>query len=249
MRVLDSHCHLGKNSLFDKPSAFLEDFKKLNRKYNARFIPSIATPSNFQDLKEKTQELIRIVAENKIFAGICFWAVDKYWKESQTLLQGIPVGMIKMIKIMNPWEKQKLKDSKGNQKIIELAIEHRIPVYVHVYYDKEREIFEKLARQHYDCTFILGHLGNANPVEEDKMKYVMKIMDENKNVFIETSGLSYVNTLEPLARLFSERILFGSDFPGRYFSAQLIAIQESTIDEVTKRKILNDNATKLFLIT
>ncbi|MCX7704881.1 MAG: amidohydrolase [bacterium] len=68
-----------------------------------------------------------------------------------------------------------------------------------------------------------------------------------KNVWVDTSGAQPVSgTIEyAVKHLGAERILYGSDVPGRDFSVQLAKIIDAQISEKEKRMILGENTRKL----
>ncbi|MDD5728269.1 MAG: amidohydrolase family protein [Victivallales bacterium] len=126
--------------------------------------------------------------------------------------------------------------------------ELKVPLLQHCWYKTVNKYPEEsdpsdvacLARQFPSVKIIMAHLtGCGHRGVED--------IAECSNVYIDTSGGQPVSGLVEYAvrKLGPERVLFGSDAPGRDIACQLGRIYGAKLDEESRRKILCDNAKEL----
>jgi len=68
-----------------------------------------------------------------------------------------------------------------------------------------------------------------------------------RNVYLDTSGFDPEMGIVEMAveRLGAERVIYGSDAPGRSFAAQVAKVIYADISEADKRLILGENAAKI----
>lgn len=143
--------------------------------------------------------------------------------------------------------------------VMEKALEHRVPVLQHSWYLNMWELqhhpvasrqqmgrsephdVAALARRFPDAQIIMAHL------EGSGIRGILDIA-ECGNVVVDTSGSQpFTGTLEYAVRyLGHERILFGSDLPGRGLGGQLGRIRGAQLPAEAERAILETNARKLF---
>lgn len=97
-----------------------------------------------------------------------------------------------------------------------------------------------LAEKYASVKIVMPHLTGVG---------VRGILDirEHQNIYVDTSGGQPVNTLVEYAisQIGEDRILYGSDIPGRDFTCQIGRILGSNISEAAKRKLLCQNAENL----
>lgn len=117
-------------------------------------------------------------------------------------------------------------------------------------------LVDELAVDHPNVDFIICHLGN--PWIRDCMEVVYK----NKNVYTDISGLvlgNFSDRFESFMRrqlqemleygVEPDKVLFGSDWPLASMESYLDFIEELSIPERERRKIMWDNAARLFRIS
>lgn len=95
-------------------------------------------------------------------------------------------------------------------KLAELCGELDIPFYTHVVFSAAASTkkMEYLAKSFPKTKFIIGHMG-FGPADVDAVQYAK----ENENLFLETSGGSYIIVKHALEELGSTKVIFGSEFP------------------------------------
>jgi hypothetical protein len=94
-----------------------------------------------------------------------------------------------------------------------------------------------LAQRHPDAVFIAAHSGGAN------WEVGLNALQGLSNVYAEVSGCDPTSGFTELAvrLLGAERVIFGSDAPGRSFATQLGKVLGASLDDKTKRLILSGN--------
>ena len=97
-----------------------------------------------------------------------------------------------------------------------------------------------LASRFPDVQMVMAHLGGA------RIKGIQNIRPF-PNIHVDTSGSQPMSELVEYAveALGAERIVYGSDVPGRDFSAQLGRIFGARLSDANRRKILYRNAERL----
>lgn len=140
--------------------------------------------------------------------------------------------------------------------VMEKSLEYQVPVLHHSWYVNTWSMSEAgkihqsgrsephdiadLARRFPEARIIMAHLEGSG---------IRGILDvaECENVWIDTSGSQpFTGTLEfALKTVGSERILFGSDLPGRYLPTQLGRIYGTKMSEQEREQILFKNAEAL----
>lgn len=154
-------------------------------------------------------------------------------------------GNINAIKL---WAEMNARDQKLNALADFLEL-HDIPVLFHCFNNTMGKIFFEsdpsdiavLAGRHPNLRIIMAHLrGCRFRGVQDIKRY--------ENVYMDTSGSgSEDGYLEyALSELGPDRILFGSDYPGRDFAAQMARIDSVELSPEVKNKLFFDNAEKFF---
>lgn len=146
----------------------------------------------------------------------------------------------------------------GAHAIFLKAAELNIPVLIHSWHEEEglpqevldmlmaREmrfpvrIIAELGKRFPDTKFIFAHMGGmwAKALEAAK---------PYPNIYFDTSGFDPERGIieEAVEIVGSERLLFGSDAPGRSYVAQLAKVKYADISKRDKRRILGENAIEL----
>jgi len=135
--------------------------------------------------------------------------------------------------------------------LFELAAKHNAIVLAHSGDPNSwPDDFVELANAHPNVTLILAHLGNGGAAAGDPRLQVQAIQAcRHSNVYVDTSSARSVlsGILEwALDEIGADRILFGTDTPLYSAGMQRARIEFAEISEDDKRKILCDNAQRLF---
>jgi hypothetical protein len=98
----------------------------------------------------------------------------------------------------------------------------------------------ELARRHPDASLICAHTG------ADWERGIRAIRGA-KNIWAEVCGSDPTAGMVEMAvrELGAERVIYGSDFPGRSFASQLAKVYSADIPEPARRLILGDNLRRL----
>lgn len=132
--------------------------------------------------------------------------------------------------------------------LIERIAELQAPILQHTWYktkgnlpgESTSEDLAELARRHPTAKFICGHTGGD-------WRLGIRAVRDVKNIVVDTGGsdptTGFVETA--VRELGPERIVFGSDIPGRSWASQLAKVQGAEVPEAAKRVILRDNLRRL----
>lgn len=173
----------------------------------------------------------------------------------------IQEGAVKGFKLYPGYEPFYPNDSKLDP-VYRVAEEMQVPVMIHsgdtynprgkVKYAHPLHV-DEVAVDHPDVNFVICHIGN--PWIRDCMEVVYK----NNNVYTDISGLvlgNFTDRFEVFMRkqlqemllygVEPENVLFGSDWPISSMESYLEFIEEIKIPERDKRKIMFENAARLF---
>jgi predicted TIM-barrel fold metal-dependent hydrolase len=135
------------------------------------------------------------------------------------------------------------------EKIFNFAAQHDLVVLTHSGDAQSLpEDFVPFANDFPNVKLILAHLGNSP--SDDRMLHAKAIeMSRHGNIYVDTSSAMNIlpNVLETaVKRVGADKILFGSDTPLYFTPMQRVRIEFSDISELDKRKILRENAIRLF---
>ena len=102
------------------------------------------------------------------------------------------------------------------------------------------EDMAELAARHPDANLVMAHAGGL-------WEHGLKAIQPYPNVYIDTSGANpTVGMVETAVRTLGlERVLYGSDAPGRSFASQLAKVEGAGLTTFQKRLILRHNARHL----
>jgi predicted TIM-barrel fold metal-dependent hydrolase len=144
----------------------------------------------------------------------------------------------------------------GGHAIYQAAGRLGVPVLIHGFHEEEGlsadthdelgpghypvRLMAELGRRYPETTFILAHVG---------MMWVkaLQAVRPYPNLCVDVSGFDPERGIVESAvqALGAERVLYGSDAPGRCYAAQLAKVRYADIDERDKRLILGGNAVRL----
>jgi uncharacterized protein len=140
--------------------------------------------------------------------------------------------------------------------LFQKAAELGVPVLIHSWHQEEGlagmasdllgtgyfpvMIMDELGRRYPETTFIFAHAGGM-------WVKAFQAVQPYSNIHVDISGFDPERGIVETAveTLGAERILFGSDAPGRSYVAQLAKVQYADIGEDEKRLILGENAAAL----
>ena len=132
--------------------------------------------------------------------------------------------------------------------IIERAQRYQVPVLQHAWLKTTGNLPQEStpadiaasARRHTGAKLIMAHLYGANPRGLEAIR-------ELPNVVVDTSGgdPEYGMLELAVARIGAERVVFGSDAPGRHFGISLAKVLGAKLPEEVKNAILWNNAVRV----
>ncbi|MBD3291776.1 MAG: amidohydrolase family protein, partial [Armatimonadia bacterium] len=132
--------------------------------------------------------------------------------------------------------------------IAEAAAELDVPLLYHAWYkmvekrpeESDGSDIADLARRHPDTRIIMAHLTGVG-------RRGVQDVEDLPNVWIDTCGGWYDTGLVEYAvsHLGADRVLYGSDYPGRDYSAQVGRVTGADISDADREKILWRNAEAL----
>jgi len=128
--------------------------------------------------------------------------------------------------------------------LVARAVELKAPLLQHTWHkvtgnlpgESTTDDLAELARRHPQAQFICGHSGGD-------WLLGLQALRHSRNVVVETGGFDpTVGYVEMAVReLGAERVIFGSDVPGRSYASQISKVRGAEIEEFEKRMILRDN--------
>ncbi len=132
--------------------------------------------------------------------------------------------------------------------LIARARELKVPIYQHTYLKAGGNLpgestpteLAELARRHPDVPFFCGHAGSDWEVG-------IRAVRDCPNVYLDLSGSDPTAGLTEMAvrELGAERVIFGSDAPGRSFASQLGKVLGAAISGRARSQVLGDNLKRL----
>lgn len=201
------------------------------------------TPSSIQEANTETIELVRMHPDACCGMTYLSAAHDRQFileEIQRTVVEGPSVG----IKL---WIAVNARDERLDP-IMERAAELDIPVLHHSWYKTVDKRFNEstpadmahLAQRHPQTKLIMAHLNGCG------WRGVADIKP-HPNVHVDTSGSQPEHGLVEYAaeELGAERILYGSDAPGRDFACQLGKVLGANLSETEREAILGGNAQRL----
>ncbi len=134
--------------------------------------------------------------------------------------------------------------------IVRRAVELKAPIYQHTYFRAGENLpgesspadLAELARRHPDASLICGHTGND-------WERGIRAIRAARNISTDLSGCDPTAGMVEMAvrELGAERVMYGSDFPGRSFASQLAKVYAADLPEAARRLILGENLRRLLL--
>jgi predicted TIM-barrel fold metal-dependent hydrolase len=132
--------------------------------------------------------------------------------------------------------------------IVRRAVELKAPLLQHTYWRVGENLpgestpadLVELARRHPNASFIGAHTGND-------WERGIRAFRTAKNISAEVSGSDPTAGMVEMAvrELGPERVIYGSDFPGRSFASQLAKVYSADLPETARRLVLGENLRRL----
>ena len=129
--------------------------------------------------------------------------------------------------------------------IAEAAAELDIPILFHAWYKTVESFADEsngadvaaLARRHPDARIIMAHMTGVG-------RRGVQDVEDLANVCVDTSGGWYDSEMVEYAvrRMGEERVIYGSDYPGRDYAPQVGRVEGANLPQEVKEKILWRNA-------
>ena len=134
--------------------------------------------------------------------------------------------------------------------LVTRATELKVPILQHTWHKTTGNLpgesttadLVELARRHPQARFICGHAGGD-------WRLGISAIRNSPNIWVETAGFDPTTGMVEMAvrELGAERVLYGSDVPGRSYASQLAKVRGAGIEEFQRRMILRDNLRGLLL--
>jgi predicted TIM-barrel fold metal-dependent hydrolase len=125
-----------------------------------------------------------------------------------------------------------------------LAAERRIPVLFHTYFGGDSlEAIVNLARKYPSVPLLVGHM-----LQDKSMEAMAELANSFENIYIDLTVPEIYGSVEFFVEAVDviEKIIFGTDFPWGNCHFRVGAVVYARISEEQKRKILGENAARLF---
>jgi predicted TIM-barrel fold metal-dependent hydrolase len=129
----------------------------------------------------------------------------------------------------------------------EVAAERGIPVLFHTYFGGDSlEAIVNIARKYPAVPLLVGHM-----LQDKSMEAMAEMTNAFENIYIDLTVPEIYGAVEFFVEAVDdiERIIFGTDFPWGNCHFRVGAVIYARISEKQKRKILGENAARLFGIS
>jgi hypothetical protein len=248
--IIDSHLHIAYINIKKEIETLIHNMKLVGVDKTCLMPNRAAVPqfyANKSDLIKQAEITKKIVENNPDKFFPLFYAnpiinpkdlidiVKKY------IIDGPIIG-VKLIIEMNA------RDGRL-EPLIEFLEKHNIPVLFHAWYKTVMEYKHEsapsdiadLASRHPGLRILMAHVTGCRQRGVQDIK-------KHKNVLIDTSGSQPEDGYMEYAlkEIGADRILFGSDYPGRDIATQLGRIESVKLKREEKEKILYKNALSFF---
>ncbi len=251
MRVIDIHVHHRWTAGQPSAGTDIDRMHRLAKKSGIEHIlllgavtsyPLDPSPAQVHEANSYTIRLVRQYPD--FFSGACYLnpAHDIEYMRQEILL-AMQAGLL-AIKL---WAAVKAVDARLDS-VMRLADEHNLPVFIHAWNkttgnsptESHSVDVANLARRFPTVSIVMAHLTGVH------QRGVLDIADL-ANVWVDTSGGQPESGIVEYAvrHLGADRVVFGSDAPGRHFGTQVGRILGADIHDSAKEKILFGNANLL----
>jgi len=241
--VIDGHVHVQGNwgTPDDRMGYLLEYADRLGIDRLCLSLGTSRAHRPDMDTVRRDNDMVRAAVElHPRYLGFCYLNPSYLQESLDEIERNIADGPFVGIKL---WVALQC-DEPNLDPICERAAELGVPVLQHTWmkvtgnlgYESTPWQVAEIARRHPDVTFILGHSGG-----NWEMGY--RIVQDSPNVLAEVAGgdPELGQTEMGVAMLGAERIVYGSDGPGRSFASQIAKVRAADISDEARALILGGN--------
>jgi len=244
MRAIDIHVHHRWTKLDERPDYALERIRSLARQsgIDKVLLLTMGARTTPEELRERNDCTLRLMEwDPDFFLGAMYLCPEHGARViREEARRCVEAGMVAI--------KQGLSERASDpavDPIAEVAAELDIPIVFHAWY-KVVEVFEhestgadiaELARRHPDTRIVMAHLTGVG-------RRGVQDVEDLPNVWIDTCGGWYDSEMVEYAvrHLGADRVVYGSDYPGRDYAPQVGRIEGANLPAEVKEKILWRNA-------
>jgi hypothetical protein len=244
MNAIDIHVHHTWTKLAERPDYQLARTRELARLSGVERVLLLTTGARTtpEDLRERNECTLRLAASDPHFFLPAMYLCPEHGAAAvrEEALRGAAAGMLAIKAGLG----ERASDPLVNP-IAAIAAELNVPILFHAWYKTvEAEEHEStaadvadLARRHPDTRIIMAHLTGVG-------RRGVQDVEDLPNVSVDTSGGWYDSEMVEYAvrHLGPDRVLFGSDFPGRDYAPQIGRVEGTNLPNEVKEKILWRNA-------
>ena len=248
LMIIDIHTHPCLDRPFETMETIIRSAKKLGIDKlcllgDVLYFGYEPTPGQIRQINDSTIAIVKRYPDTLI--GFCFLnpahSKEFIFEEIDRCVIGEKFKGIKLEVAVNARDRRL-------DPILEKAHELKVPILHHSWYkvvdkkpnESDPSDIVDLASRFPEVNIIMAHLSGCG---------IRGVLDIRPfpNVYVDTSGSQPISGMVEYAveKLGAERILFGSDVPGRDFSCQLGRIYGAKIGEKQRRLILGTNAKRL----
>jgi hypothetical protein len=257
MSAIDIHVHHSWTTLGERPDYQIERTKQLARQSGVARVLLLTSGAGTtpQQLRERNDCTLRLMESDPAFflpaMYLCHEHGARAIKEEARRcaaagMLAIKQGLYRTVEVGT--SQRDLASDASMDPIAEVAAELDLPILIHAWY-KTVEVFQgelngadvaALARRHPDTRIIMAHLTGVG-------RRGVQDIEDLPNVCVDTSGGWYDSEMVEYAvrHLGPERVLFGSDYPGRDYAPQIGRIEGTSLPDDVKEKILWRNAAEV----
>ena len=248
---IDVHAHVGNYKGNPNFSGSLSEVRSCARKAGVEFtIVSHYEGLFYQDtdMLLKANETAYAMVQNKHEMGM--WLVldpniDRSWKQAEEMIKFPKCMGIKI----HP-ECHNYDIVRHIENILNFCAHRKAIVLTHSGYTNSSPLaMAQAANNNRDAILIMAHLGNE-PEEYNSVTHIRAILSSKyENLYVDTSSSRniYHGYLEnAVAKIGSQRILFGSDSPIHFTPAQVARISMSDLTRKEKKGILGGNFKRIW---
>lgn len=261
--IIDSHCHIYPDAIVSKAVEAIEGFYDYRYKgFDGKtetmlsngdkagvkhyIVFSVATtPHQVHSINSFIAESVR--SSGGMFTGL--GTLHPYSDNLKSDFEELLSLGLKGVKLHPDFQKIAIDDPKCEE--IYRLCSGRIPVLLHTgdyRYDYSNPVrMKRMLDKYPECTFIGAHFGGWSVWDE-----AVKALSGYPNFYVDTSSsfsdISIEKAKELIELYGADRVLFGTDYPLGDVQKEVAKLKESVSDEALLKKILCDNAIKIFHI-
>ena len=235
MSVIDAHTHLGDFPLFGE-SIDLNQLLDLMDEYEIERAvvssqPNSLTREAITRHPNRFTGLVKVNPRDRDAASVVDTAVEEWG------FKGVK---------LNPLFNNFLPDSEAVNPIMRSAQGHNVPVLIHSGHPPWSLpwSFERLAARFPDVTIVMAHMGHGHIVY---INAALDVAEDHENIMVDTAGMTMHSKIrEAVERLGEDRVMYGSDTPLGHPAWEIPKVRVSGLDESQLRKVLYENALKIY---